>query len=117
MTALEFELNDYLKDIKRNMICSNSIKKLFIKDFKNRIDEFIDENPNTSIDDIINNFGNPEDIVRSFNDELEYYKNKSRKRLIIVIVISVVSLVIIGLLGVAIADMIKNYGGDITVTS
>lgn len=117
MTALEFELNDYLKDIKRNMICSNSIKKLFIKDFKNRIDEYLDENPNTSIDDIINNFGNPEDIVRSFNDELEYYKNKSRKRLIIVIVISVVSLVIIGLLGVAIADMIKNYGGDITVTS
>lgn len=117
MTALEFELNDYLKDIKRRMICSNSVKKLFIKDFKNRIYEFIDENPKTSIEEIINNFGNPEDIVRSFNDELEYYKSKSRKQLIIVVVISVAALVVIGLLGVAIADMIKNYGGDITVTS
>lgn len=117
MSSLELQLNDYYKSIKKNMMCSNNVKKVFIKDFKNRVDEYVLDNPNTTIEDVVINFGSPKDIVKSFDNDVDYYKRKANKRLIIAVTIGIASIVIIGLLGFAIADMINNFGGTITVTT
>lgn len=117
MSTLEIELNDYYKKIKKNLTCSKSIKKIFINDFKNRVGEYVDENPNVSIDDVINTFGTPNDIIKGFDNELDYYKKKARKRLIITITISVVSILVIGVLIFVLSDLINNRGGEITITT
>ena len=117
MSTLQLELNDYFKKIKKNLICSKSIKKIFIHDFKNRVDEYVDENPDVSIEDIISTFGTPNDIIKGFDNELEYYKNKAKKRLIISIAIIVASIIVIGVLAFVISDLVNTYGGDITITT
>ena len=43
------EINNYYKDIYINLPCSHRIKKVFMKSFKSRVNEFIEDNPNVTI--------------------------------------------------------------------
>ena len=70
------ELNNYYKEIYKNLPCSYGIKKVFIKSFKNRFNEFIEDNPNSTIDDLKKNFGEPKEIINSFEGQNAFVNTK-----------------------------------------
>ena len=109
------ELNNYYKEIYKNLPCSYGIKKVFIKSFKNRFNEFIEDNPNSTIDDLKKNFGEPKEIINSFEGQKDYYKKLAKKRLIMIIIITIIAIIIIGVLVYTIAYLIKTLGGDIVI--
>ena len=103
------DLKKYYTSIKKNLSCSFNMKSVFIKD--------LEENPNSTIENIIENFGTPEEIAKSFDKDNEYYKRKAKKRLIVEIALLVLLVVAIIVSSIVICNLIQNLGGDIAVTT
>lgn len=61
----------YFNEINKAIICKADMKKDFVDDLKERIGEFIEENPEANTDDIIAHFGQPEEIAKTFLETLE----------------------------------------------
>ena len=106
------EINNYYNDIYINLPCSHRIKKVFMKSFKSRVNEFIEDNPNVTISDLKDNFGETKEII---DGQIDYYKKLAKKRLIVIITIIIISAIIIGVLIYTIIYLIKTLGGDIII--
>ena len=65
-SQLEKDFNKYLKELNRELICSRKTKKIFIDNFKSRVNEYTEENKNCTIEDIIKNFGTQKEIANGF---------------------------------------------------
>lgn len=111
------DLKKYYTSIKKNLSCSFNMKSVFIKDLNDKVSDFLEENPNSTIENIIENFGTPEEIAKSFDKDNEYYKRKAKKRLIVEIALLVLLVVAIIVSSIVICNLIQNLGGDITVTT
>lgn len=111
------DLKKYYTSIKKNLSCSFNMKSVFIKDLNERVSDFLEENSNSTMENIIENFGSPEEIAKSFDKDNEYYKRKAKNRLIIEIIILVVLIICIIVSSIVICNLIQNLGGDITVTT
>jgi len=75
------EFKKYLRNIKSKMLCSSNIKLAFISSFKENIQDFLFENPNSSIKEIREEFGEPEEIASSFKSyvNVELLHKKAKK--------------------------------------
>ena len=62
---LNREIKKYIIDVKSYLICDWRTRQKFLKDLKNDINDFVDENEEVTIDDVRNRFGEPEKISRS----------------------------------------------------
>lgn len=109
------EINNYYNDIYINLPCSHRIKKVFMKSFKSRVNEFIEDNPNVTISDLKDNFGETKEIIDSFEGQIDYYKKLAKKRLIVIIAIIIIAAIVIGVLIYTIFELIRNLGGDIVI--
>lgn len=69
--SLKKNIKMYLKEIKRVLPSSSCTKTNFYSVFKNRIYEYAEDNPSATYDDIIKEFGSPEELINSF-DSKEY---------------------------------------------
>lgn len=113
------DLNKYYSSIKKNLSCSLNIKFIFIKELQERISDFLQDNPDSTMEIIIENFGTPEEIAKSFVDkDNEYYRKKAKKRLIFEIIFLIILIVVIAVSSFIIYSLIKNFvGGKITITT
>ncbi|MDE6414892.1 MAG: hypothetical protein K2K48_05715 [Anaeroplasmataceae bacterium] len=111
------DLKKYYSFIKKNLSCSFNMKSVFIKDLDDRIHEFLEDNPNSTIDDVIENFGAPQEIAKSFDKDNECLKRKAKNRLIIEIILLALLIVCIAVSSIVIYSIIENLGGNITVTT
>ncbi len=111
------ELKKYYTSIKKNLSCSFNMKLVFIKELNDSVFDFLEENPNSTMENIIENFGTPEEIAKSFDKENEYYKRKSRNRLIIEIGLLALLVIAIIISSCVICNILNDLGGDIVVTT
>ncbi|MBR3767704.1 MAG: hypothetical protein IKL10_05635 [Clostridia bacterium] len=85
--SLKSQLNTYYKDISSSLLCKNGKKRIFIRELKSNISDFVENNPDATIEDIMNCFGKPAEIAESFKAEtdiLTLRKKLSVKKLIII---------------------------------
>lgn len=75
---LNTELKKYIVDIESYLICDWRTKNRFIRDLKNDIIDFVDENENVTMDDIRKRFGEPQDIAKGFLENVDLKKIKRR---------------------------------------
>lgn len=111
------DLKKYYSFIKKNLSCSFNMKSVFIKDLNDRIYEFLEENPDSTIDDIIENFGAPVEIAKSFDKDSEYLKKKTKNRLIIEIVLLVLLITTISISCYFICTILNDLGGNTVITT
>lgn len=60
------ELKQYFKQIKLLLPLRRKKEKQFLKEFQENIADFVDLNPDCSLDDIYSHFGRPQDVVRDY---------------------------------------------------
>ena len=77
--SIETDVKKYKRRIKANLICSTEHSKRFLKELFDRIDDYIEQNPESDFSDIQDHFGTPEDIAKSFLVETDI--NIIRKKL------------------------------------
>lgn len=68
---LNKELKQYYHEIGKFLSCDNRKKKNILGLIKTSVECYLSDNPNSTIDDIIKNFGSPKDI------SCEYYNNEN----------------------------------------
>ena len=65
------EIKKYLKEIKLLLPAFNKEEKKFLRDLMERIEDYLDENPNATMQDIENQFGTPMEIAQSYMSSLD----------------------------------------------
>ena len=92
------ELKTYYKSITQGLTCSLNAKHAFTSMLKDRINDFLTENPEASFADVVSNFGTPEEIVSEFNSDKYGTELKIRKTQILILEIVAVLLVAFSIL-------------------
>jgi len=108
----------YIRDIKSKMHCSSNMKLSFISDFNERIKEYIAENSNVTIEKIIEEFGDSDEIANSFNsrNDTKDLEIKAKHYMYLKIIISALIIFVVMMI-IFLIIMLLKYGGLITVTN
>ena len=112
--SLKKQLKYYFKDINRKLLITRNKKSFFIS-FKNSVYEFTDSHPSFTMDDILQNFGTPDEIAKSFALDIDYKllnKRTKIKRLLISSIFALSSIIII-YLSFALVDVHRSANGYI----
>ncbi len=114
--TLTVECNSYLKEIKKELSCNHSTKTAFIRNIKENIHDYTLDNPTTTIEEIIDVFGNPKEIAKNFGnyytDDLKIKASKIFRYRVIclslsfLLVLSVIITIII----------LQTLGGDVVIS-
>lgn len=113
MKAIENEINSYISDVRKNLVCNRKIKKQTITDIRNSVFDYAESNNITDISMIHKHFGSPEELAKSFmtENDIKYIKRKIVLRRIILVVIFIILAVISFLL---IKEVMHQATSDIT---
>ena len=63
------ELDIYFKQIKLLLPLYTKKEKQFLRDFKDSVNEFCNQSPNCTMDDVIERFSTPEEVVHDYISE------------------------------------------------
>lgn len=93
--AIKAEVRAYLRKVRKALPGSFNTKRAVASTLKSQIESYIEENPDATIDDVIERFGTPETIanefdVTEFSAEIKKYKLKT-------LILSVLAVVLIAL--------------------
>lgn len=95
MSRINKEIDEYIEEIKKNLICSSSQKNTIINDLRNSIVNFVEENDIDDINKVYAQFGTPEEIANQSISDTEPQKIKKNYKHHRVIIIGVVVAVLI----------------------
>lgn len=95
MSRINEEIDEYIAEIKKNLICSSSQKNTIITDLRNSIVNFVEENDIDDINKVYAQFGAPEEIANQSISDTEPQKIKKNYKHHRVIIIGVVVAVLI----------------------
>ena len=70
----EKELKQYFKEIKLLLPIYSSAERKFLKALRTSVEEYIEQNPECTIEDIYENFDEPEDAVYNYISALDYHR-------------------------------------------
>ena len=84
----EMQIRRYLKAVKANLTCPSGTKSAFLSMIRDRINAFIDENPDATYESLVENFGEPEALAEEISQEeySEAFRQKKRNMLILKVV-------------------------------
>lgn len=106
------QINKYIKDIKKQLLYSTKETKQFLKDLRQNITDYVEENKNADMVQITSQFGRPEDIAATF---FEQYRKKDIKKKINVrrVVVAAITVALTMLTITFIITIIDNHSGKI----
>ena len=98
------EIREYISNIKILLPVYSKSERLFIKQLSDNIEDYVDNNADVSMKDIIGQFGNPNEVVQNYIETMDTDKlikrissSKLIQRIFIIILITaVIGLVIFG---------------------
>lgn len=82
-------INEYYRILKAMFPIKDIYEVKFLKDFKNSLIEFVNEYPNSTFDDLIIEFGTPQEVLLEYMDTQDYLqtskkiKNRSYKKIFV----------------------------------
>lgn len=95
MSRINKEIDEYIAEIKKNLICSSSQKNAIICDLQESVINFVEENDIDDIHKVYDQFGTPEEIANQSISDTEPQKIKKNYKHHRVIIIGVVVAVLI----------------------
>lgn len=114
--------NLYVKQLKKTLLCSASMKKAFIKEIKDQIAELKDQIQDLSMEDLQREIGKPDEIARGFEsrDNIEDLKKRAKKyskAKTISLVFLVLTIFAIAILIIIIVKSNKEYHSKTTIST
>lgn len=92
------ELNIYFRKIRLLLPIYSKAEKQFLKDFKDSVFVFIEKNPLCTMDDVIERFSKPEEVVHDYISEALATENLCQKIQFIRFVKKILLILLIGFL-------------------
>lgn len=106
----------YLREVKKSLHCSAKKKREFLSDLKRALNDFSQEAPNLTIEELVEAFGSPEAQANEFMntlDSADIQKAFGWKKIILIAAIIIVAVYIIGITILFIDGHIDNHGRDV----
>lgn len=101
MRAIDKLTNNYIKEIKQNLLCPVRQKKPVLKDIANSVKDYAENNNITDINDLYTHFGTPEEVAKSYMSQADIKDIKRKINLhrffvaVIAVTLSVFALLLI----------------------
>lgn len=95
MSKINKEIDEYIAEIRKDLICSSSQKNAIISDLQESVKNFVEENDIDDIHKVYDQFGTPRDIANQSISDTEPQKIKKNYKHHRVIIIGVVVAVLI----------------------
>lgn len=94
---LESQLKKYFCNVKKLLLCNSKNKSKILLDLKNNVYDYIENNPDTDFDNILEHFGTPNSIAEEFAAEMgsDYIKKAKFNIMSKIIVITILSVILI----------------------
>lgn len=112
--------NQYLKQVKSHLTCPGALKKTFLEQIRGDVEEFLETNPNATLEGLTERFGNPSEMAHSYIENLDsnqlekqIKKAKTIKRIVLFTCLGILSIILI----VASIIIIDNLTADVTVVT
>ncbi len=111
MKTVNNDLKKYYRSIKKALLGSSKDKKRLLNDLKNRVYDFLTDNPSATIYTIEKHFGSPQVIADEFNANLtlEEIKCEKSKRKLKYIMLALAALAFIAVVVLVVYIMVSNY--------
>ncbi len=102
------EINRYIKDIKKELLYSSKQSREFLKELKQNVTDYAEENQNADMAQVTEQFGKPEDIAATFFEQ--YDKNEIKRKVNVRRVIVAAVVVVVLMVGSTLAfEIIDSY--------
>lgn len=92
-------IEEYLNEVKENIYRLEKTDR-FIDEIRSSLTDYVENNPDCDFEDLVNQFGSPEDVAREYLDSCAYSspkeiskKNRRRRTLIIILAVLLAALV------------------------
>ncbi len=93
--GFEKETKKYIKSIKSLLLCDMQTKRRFIKDFKDDLSGYIEDNNIADIKNVYAHFGTPEQVAKGFLETADIKNIKKKMNISKIITIGVVCAVMV----------------------
>ena len=117
------ELKNYYLSIQKELILGGTEKKKLMRDIRNAVESYLQENPDATVEDITAHFGTPQEISATYLEEMpsqELQKKLKIKKWAVGIVLGAVACGIVMwaiVVGAALIHEFKNADGFYEVDS
>ena len=108
MRVTERELNKYLKQIKKRLVCKGAQRKAFVASFEDNLEEYLKANPEADFAQLQNDMGTPEEIADGFLENESASRIKNRMSIAKLFAIGIAAFVMICVCTITIFFLIKN---------
>ncbi len=102
---LEHELNRYYKEMKKHLTCSKKSREHFITEAHRLVDDFLENQPDATYEDILKNIGTPKELSETFLNTLpdkaeieRYHLTRRRKRRLIAALLCATIVILLGII-------------------
>ena len=72
------QINKYIKDIKKELLYGTKESRQFLKELKQNVTDYAEENQNADMAEVTEQFGKPEEIAATFFEQ--YDKNEIKRK-------------------------------------
>jgi hypothetical protein len=90
---------EYCKHISKCLSYSSKLKKKLLPDIELSIKQFIEDNPSVSYEDIVEEFGTPQDMVKTFLETEEVSELEQsfsvKRRVVRIVALAVIAVIVI----------------------
>lgn len=109
MKLTKQELDDYLKQIKKLLVCDGARRKEFMNSFEDNLEEYLKANPDTDFSKLQEVMGTPQEIANSFleNESAASIKKRMSVKKWVIIGIAVALLLLIIMIVIELIDAHK----------
>lgn len=89
-------IEEYLNEVKENIYSPEKTDR-FIDEIRSSLTDYVENNPDCDFEDLVNQFGTPEDVAREYLDSYAYSspkeisKKNRRRRILIIILIALLA--------------------------
>ena len=100
------EINRYIKDIKKELLYGTKESRQFLKELKQNVTDYAEENQNADMAQVTEQFGKPEDIAATFFEQYgkEDVKKKVNIRRVVIVAVVVALIALVFSLIIALID-------------
>ena len=80
----EKDFKKYYRKIRNSLMCNMKLKNKILGNIRNDVEEYLEQNPNSSFEDITEQFGSPETIAEEFaiSSNVDYTKKSKIHRIL-----------------------------------
>ncbi len=112
------QINKYIKDIKKELLYGTKESRQFLKELKQNVTDYAEENQNADMAEVTEQFGKPEDIAATFFEQ--YDKNEIKRKVNVrrvAVIVGIVMLVVFTVsLTTAVINSYKSVNGFYSVS-